>query len=97
MCVSPCPACSRPPMPRWRRRRASRCATVEFTQAGTPRAVTAVDLARRWGHDGRAISSLPDALGAARLLAGREGVVLVCGSIYLVGDVLQLVVPGSGD
>ena len=62
-----------------------------FTQAGTPRAARAVDLARLWGHGARAISSLPDALMAARLLAGEEGVVLVCGSIYLAGDVLQLV------
>lgn len=62
-----------------------------FTQAGTPRAARAIDLARLWGHGARAISSLPDALTAARLLAGDEGVVLVCGSIYLAGDVLQLV------
>lgn len=61
-----------------------------FTQAGTPRAARSVDLARRWGHGARAISSLPDALTAARMLAGDEGVVLVCGSIYLAGDVLQL-------
>lgn len=66
-----------------------------FTQAGTPRAAPAVELARAWGHGARAISSLPDALAAARLLAGREGVVLVCGSIYLVGDVLHLL--GGGD
>jgi folylpolyglutamate synthase/dihydropteroate synthase len=49
-----------------------------------------VDLARRWGHGARAISSLPDALTAARMLAGDEGVVLICGSIYLAGDVLSL-------
>jgi dihydrofolate synthase / folylpolyglutamate synthase len=61
-----------------------------FTQPGTPRAARAVDLARLWGHGARAISSLPDALTAARLLAGEEGVILVCGSIYLAGDVLRL-------
>jgi dihydrofolate synthase / folylpolyglutamate synthase len=66
-----------------------------FTQAGTPRAARAIDLARVWGRGARAISSLPDALTAARLLAGEEGVVLVCGSIYLAGDVLQLL--DSGD
>ena len=67
-----------------------------FTQAGTPRSVPAVELARRWGTGARAVSSLPDALAAARLLAGREGAVLVCGSLYLVGDVLQLL-GGSGE
>lgn len=61
-----------------------------FTQMGTPRALSAVELARLWGPGSRAISSLPDALQAARLLAGRAGAVLVCGSLYLAGDVLRL-------
>jgi dihydrofolate synthase/folylpolyglutamate synthase len=61
-----------------------------FTQMGTPRAMSAVELARAWGPGARAISSLPDALQAARLLASRHGVVLVCGSLYLAGDVLRL-------
>ena len=67
-----------------------------FTHAGTPRSVPAVELARLWGAGARAISSLPDALAAARMLAGREGVVLACGSLYLVGDILQLL-GGSGE
>jgi dihydrofolate synthase/folylpolyglutamate synthase len=62
-----------------------------FTQMGTPRAMSAVELARLWGPGSRAISSLPDALQGARLLAGRNGAVLVCGSLYLAGDVLRLV------
>jgi dihydrofolate synthase/folylpolyglutamate synthase len=66
-----------------------------FTQAGTPRAARAIDLARLWGHGARAISSLPDALTAARMLAGDEGVVLICGSIYLAGDVLALLDAGE--
>jgi dihydrofolate synthase/folylpolyglutamate synthase len=66
-----------------------------FSQAGTPRAARAVDLARLWGHGARAISSLPDALTAARMLAGDEGVVLICGSIYLAGDVLALLDAGD--
>jgi len=61
-----------------------------FTQMGTPRAMSAVELARLWGPGSRAISSLPDALQAARLLAGRQGAVFVCGSLYLAGDVLRL-------
>ena len=61
-----------------------------FTQMGTPRAMPAVELSRAWGAGARAISSLPDALHAARLLAGRNGAVFVCGSLYLAGDVLRL-------
>lgn len=61
-----------------------------FTQMGTPRAMPAVELARLWGAGSRAISSLPDALQASRLLAGRTGAVFVCGSLYLAGDVLRL-------
>jgi folylpolyglutamate synthase/dihydropteroate synthase len=57
---------------------------------GTPRAAPAVELARMWGAGARAISSLPDALQAARMLASRQGTVLVCGSLYLAGDVLRL-------
>jgi dihydrofolate synthase/folylpolyglutamate synthase len=68
-----------------------------FTQPGTPRAARAVDLARYWGPGSRAIGSLPDALTAARGLAGQDGVVLVCGSLYLAGDVLRLVAGGSAD
>jgi dihydrofolate synthase/folylpolyglutamate synthase len=68
-------------------------AMVVFTQAGTPRAIPATELARLWGPGARAIHALPDALVAARLLAGPEGVVLVCGSLYLAGDVLRLVAP----
>lgn len=69
--------------------------TPVFTQAGTPRTARAIDLARLWGHGARAISSLPDALTAARMLAGDEGVVLICGSIYLAGDVLALLDAGD--
>jgi len=66
-----------------------------FTQAGTPRATPAMELARCWGAGARAITALPDALVAARLLAGPDGVVLVCGSLYLAGDVMRLVGPRS--
>jgi len=62
-----------------------------FTQMGTPRAMPAVELSRMWGAGARAISSLPDALQAARMLASRQGTVFVCGSLYLAGDVLRLI------
>jgi dihydrofolate synthase / folylpolyglutamate synthase len=61
-----------------------------FTQLGTPRAMAAVELSRLWGAGARAISSLPDALQAARMLASRQGTVFACGSLYLAGDVLRL-------
>jgi len=61
-----------------------------FTHLATPRAMPAVELSRMWGAGARAISSLPDALQAARMLASRQGTVLVCGSLYLAGDVLRL-------
>jgi dihydrofolate synthase/folylpolyglutamate synthase len=66
-------------------------ATMVFTQPGTPRAMRATELARRWGPGARAIASLPDALSAARMLARDSGIVLVAGSLYLAGDVLSLV------
>jgi dihydrofolate synthase/folylpolyglutamate synthase len=72
-------------------------ASILFTQAGTPRAMRAVDLARRWGPGARAIASLPDALSAARILARDTGIVLVAGSLYLAGDVLALVETDSLD
>lgn len=68
-------------------------ATMVFTQPATPRAAPATDLARRWGHDARALSHVGDALDAARLLAGPRGAILVCGSLYLVGDALRLLTP----
>ncbi|GAC1338153.1 MAG: folylpolyglutamate synthase/dihydrofolate synthase family protein [Candidatus Dormibacteria bacterium] len=65
--------------------------TAVFTQPGSVRSRSAIDLAHRWGAGARGLSSLPDALATARLLAGANGLVLACGSIYLVGDVLRLV------
>jgi dihydrofolate synthase/folylpolyglutamate synthase len=63
--------------------------TAVFTNPGTPRARPADELSTLWGAGARAVSSLPDALTTARLLAGKPGLVLVTGSIYLVGDVIR--------
>ena len=65
--------------------------TAVFTQPGTVRARSAIELAHTWGAGARGLSSLPDALTTARLLAGPRGLVLACGSIYLVGDLLRLI------
>ena len=60
---------------------------VIFTAAAeTPRAARPEDLAAAWGGGE---TRLPAAAAVSRAgeLAGREGLVLVCGSLYLVGEV----------
>jgi dihydrofolate synthase/folylpolyglutamate synthase len=51
-------------------------------------AVSASDLAARYGPGGEAIQPAQSALERARDLAGPGGNVLVCGSLYLVGEIL---------
>ncbi len=66
-------------------------ATYYFTQAGTPRAMSAVDLAEKaaaHGLKGRAYSSVADALRSARNDAATDEVVFVGGSTYVVGEAL---------
>jgi len=66
-------------------------AAVVFTRTATPRAADPADLAARFaGQGGGAAEVAPDAaaaLAAAARLAGRDGLVVVCGSLYLVGEV----------
>jgi dihydrofolate synthase/folylpolyglutamate synthase len=45
-------------------------------------------LAQAWGPGAEAVVPAAAALERARALAGEEGVVLVCGSLYLVGELL---------
>jgi folylpolyglutamate synthase/dihydropteroate synthase len=47
-------------------------------------------LAETYGRDGRAVRPAEAALEQAKLLAGPDGNVLVCGSLYLVGEILAL-------
>jgi dihydrofolate synthase/folylpolyglutamate synthase len=47
-------------------------------------------LAETYGSDGHAVVPAPAALERARDLAGPHGTVLVCGSLYLVGEILAL-------
>lgn len=69
-----------------------RADAVVFTEAESAgsHAVAATDLAAIYGTGSEAVSGVDSALERARELAGREGNVLVCGSLYLVGDVLAL-------
>jgi dihydrofolate synthase/folylpolyglutamate synthase len=52
-------------------------------------AITANLLASTYGADGEAVRPAKAALERARALAGAEGNVLVCGSLYLVGEILS--------
>jgi folylpolyglutamate synthase/dihydropteroate synthase len=51
-------------------------------------AVSADVLARTYGPGGHAVRPAAAALELARELAGPNGNVLVCGSLYLVGEIL---------
>jgi dihydrofolate synthase/folylpolyglutamate synthase len=61
---------------------------VVFTAAAGagPRALPPPALAAAWSGPSRQALPATDALALARELAGGEGWVLVCGSLYLVGE-----------
>ena len=62
---------------------------TEAESAGT-HAVPASHLAQAYGSDGEAIAPAAAALARAKELAGADGNVIVCGSLYLVGEILAL-------
>jgi folylpolyglutamate synthase/dihydropteroate synthase len=53
--------------------------------------VPARELATIFGGEAEAVVPAPDALERAKELAGENGNVLVCGSLYLVGEILATV------
>ncbi|MGX8713325.1 MAG: bifunctional folylpolyglutamate synthase/dihydrofolate synthase [bacterium] len=62
-----------------------------FTQPSVPRRLPVADLvaaARELGIEGGAYDNVKDALAAARAAAGKDDLVLVTGSIFLVADAL---------
>ena len=63
-----------------------------FTEAASAagHAVEASKLAAIWGPRGEAVPDAASALARAKDVAGPEGNVLVCGSLYLVGEILAL-------
>jgi dihydrofolate synthase/folylpolyglutamate synthase len=65
---------------------------VVFTEPASAagHAISADVLAHMYGGDGQAIRPAAAALERAKELAGPNGNVLVCGSLYLVGEVLAL-------
>jgi folylpolyglutamate synthase/dihydropteroate synthase len=66
---------------------------VVLTSVGGGRAASAALLAEMLGG-GTAVEPVAEALAEARLRAGGSGLVLVCGSLALVGAVLAELEPG---
>ena len=68
-------------------------AQVLFTKTDNPRASEPQELARQYealgGNVAGATASAEDAVGLARQAVGRRGLIVVCGSLYLVGAVLE--------
>jgi dihydrofolate synthase / folylpolyglutamate synthase len=73
---------------------------VVVTQAPTPNALPAADLAGRMrpliGADADAVADPVEALALARELAGPQGSVIVAGSLYLVGEI-RSAIKGDGE
>ena len=64
-------------------------APVIFSRIDWHRASPPAVLAELFGGESETAQSSAEALGRARERAGRDGIVLVCGSLYLVGEVKQ--------
>jgi dihydrofolate synthase/folylpolyglutamate synthase len=65
-------------------------ATYSFTQASIPRALPAADLkvqAKEVGLEGACFEDVNAALSNARSQARANDLILVCGSVFLVGEV----------
>lgn len=65
-------------------------ASYHFTQAGIPRALDAVNLqqqAARFGLNGHVYTDVNRALKEVMSKAGHDDLILVCGSVFLVGEV----------
>jgi dihydrofolate synthase/folylpolyglutamate synthase len=68
-------------------------AEIIFTRTATARAADPLDLQTRFrarGREAEAAAPVNIALRLARKLAGEEGLVVACGSLYLVGEVKQM-------
>ncbi len=66
-------------------------APVVFTRTESARAADPAELAglftQAGGSSAQAAASVADALTTAAALAGADGLVVACGSLYLVGDI----------
>jgi len=67
--------------------------SVVFTRTNHPRAAEPDDLAARYaalgGGDAAPVADAAEAVRQARAAAGDDGLVVVCGSLYLVGEVME--------
>jgi dihydrofolate synthase / folylpolyglutamate synthase len=63
---------------------------VVVTAPAVERATPPADLSRLFDPPAESAADVKTALHRARRLAGREGVIVVCGSLYLVGEVIEL-------
>jgi len=66
---------------------------VIFSAIGWHRAAAAEDLAAQFGEPSEIAPDVRQAIEMARKRVGREGVVLVCGSLYLVGEAIAATQP----
>ncbi|MCR4577563.1 MAG: bifunctional folylpolyglutamate synthase/dihydrofolate synthase [Clostridiales bacterium] len=65
--------------------------TVVATNVSWPRALSAGELSLRFSPDCTAVDNVPGALKTAKELAGDNGIVICAGSVYLAGDVINLI------
>ena len=63
---------------------------IVVTAPAVERATPPADLARLFDPPAQVAAGVPAALHRARQLAGGDGVIVVCGSLYLAGEVLDL-------
>jgi dihydrofolate synthase / folylpolyglutamate synthase len=65
-------------------------AAVIFSAIDWHRAAAPADLAKQFGEPSDVAGSAKEAISRARQRAGANGIVLVCGSLYLVGEAIAL-------
>jgi len=63
-------------------------APVIFSRIDWHRAAAPAALAEQFEHQAETAESSAEALNRARVRAGRDGIVFVCGSLYLVGEAI---------
>ena len=65
--------------------------TAVATNVSWPRAISAGELSLRFSKPCTSVDNVPDALNKAKELAGENGLVICAGSVYLAGDVINLI------
>ncbi len=68
---------------------------VIFTAPSSSRAANPATLAALWGSDADTAADVASALALARRSAGPDGVVVACGSLYVVGETLEAAGAGA--